>query len=98
MHAPLSADLTALDTESRWWLEPLHADGQAHEEAIVRLHGLLRHAAQFEAARRRGSLPQLDRGELEDLALQSAAWRMWAEDLARCSRHPSALAGVLARM
>ncbi len=72
MHSLSLADLTALDTESRWWLESLRADGHAREDAIARLHGLLLRAARFEVARRRRSLPGVGSAELDDLALQSA--------------------------
>src|SRR2546430_230277 len=72
MQSLSSADLTALDPESRWWLESLRADGQAREEAIARLHGLLLRGARFEVARRRRSLAYLDSAEFDDLALQSA--------------------------
>lgn len=67
-----SADLTALDAESRAWLEALHADGPTREEAIARLHGLLLRAARFEAARRQVWLRDLDAAELDDLTMQSA--------------------------
>jgi RNA polymerase sigma-70 factor (ECF subfamily) len=67
-----SADLPALDVESRAWLESLRADGPAREEAIIRLHGLLLRAARFEAARRRSSLPHLPDSEIDDLVTQSA--------------------------
>ncbi len=72
MHALPSTGLTMLDSESRAWLQSLHADGPAREEATARLHGLLLRAARFEVARRRASLPHLDRAELDDLAVQSA--------------------------
>lgn len=72
MRSPSSADLRALDPESRRWLESLYAGGEAREEAVARLHGLLLRAARFEAARRRGSLPHIGSSELEDLAVQSA--------------------------
>ena len=72
MHALSPADLTALDTESRWWVESLRANGQAREEAVARLHELLLHAARFEVARRRASLAGIDSAELDDLAIQSA--------------------------
>lgn len=73
MH-PLSAppELTSVDPESRAWLESLHADGPAREEAIARLHALLLRAARFETSRRRVSLAHLDPTELDDLAVQSA--------------------------
>jgi RNA polymerase sigma-70 factor, ECF subfamily len=71
-HSLSLAELSALDSDSRGWLERLHAEGQAREEALARLHGLLLRAARFEVARRRAQLPQLGSAELEDLALQSA--------------------------
>lgn len=72
MHSLSSAALTALDTDSREWLESLRADGREREEAIARLHGLLLRAARFEAARRRPSLPHLGEAEIDDLVVQSA--------------------------
>lgn len=72
MHARSSADLPALDSESRDWLDSLRADGPAREDAIVRLHDLLLRAARFEAARRRPSLPHLATAEIDDLVIQSA--------------------------
>jgi RNA polymerase sigma-70 factor (ECF subfamily) len=72
MHSLSSVALTALDTESRTWLESLRADGREREEAIARLHNLLLRAARFEAARRCSSLPHLGAAEIDDLALQSA--------------------------
>jgi RNA polymerase sigma-70 factor (ECF subfamily) len=72
MHALSSTDPTALDPDSRAWLESLHADGAAREEGIAKLHGLLLRAARFEAARRRASLPHFDSAELDDLTIQSA--------------------------
>jgi RNA polymerase sigma-70 factor (ECF subfamily) len=72
MHSLSSAALTPLDTESRAWLASLRAEGQAREEAIARLHGVLLRAARFEAARRRSSLPHLGAAEIDDLVIQSA--------------------------
>jgi RNA polymerase sigma-70 factor (ECF subfamily) len=72
MHSFSPTELIALDAESRGWLESLQADGQARQEAIARLHGLLLRAARFEAARRRTSLPQLGTAEIDDLVMQSA--------------------------
>jgi RNA polymerase sigma-70 factor, ECF subfamily len=62
----------ALDPESRNWLHSLRGDGRVREEAVARLHALLLRAARFEAGRRRASLPDLDGGDLDDIALQSA--------------------------
>jgi RNA polymerase sigma-70 factor (ECF subfamily) len=72
MHALPSTDLTALDSESRVWLESLQADGRVREDALARLHGLLLRAARFEAARRRPSRPHLDAAEIDDMVIQSA--------------------------
>lgn len=68
----LPGDLTAVDADSRAWLEALHGDGAGREEAIARLHALLLRAARWEASRRASSLRHLDRSELEDLVMQSA--------------------------
>lgn len=69
---PRSSDLTALDTESRGWLNRLRADGVDRQDAIAELHALLLRAARFEVARRRVLLADVDRAELDDLAIQSA--------------------------
>ena len=63
----------SLDSDSREWLRPLRADGEARNEAIARLHDLLLRAARFEVARRRPGLPHLRGDELEDIALEAAA-------------------------
>ncbi|MQA75707.1 MAG: sigma-70 family RNA polymerase sigma factor [Solirubrobacterales bacterium] len=60
------------DAESRAWLAGLRADGARGEDARHRLHDLLLRAARFEIGRRRGSLPHLRGGDLDDLAHQSA--------------------------
>ncbi|MDE3130966.1 MAG: sigma-70 family RNA polymerase sigma factor [Acidobacteriota bacterium] len=67
-----STDLTALDADSRAWLDSLRGDGFAREEAVARLHALLLRAARFEVARRRASLPHVGSAQLDDLAIQSA--------------------------
>jgi RNA polymerase sigma-70 factor (ECF subfamily) len=61
-----------LDRESQEWLDSLHADGRAREEAIARLHALLLRAARFEVARRSAAMPDLRGKALDDLALESA--------------------------
>jgi RNA polymerase sigma-70 factor, ECF subfamily len=76
-HVPIppvhrAAGVTALDADSRVWLDSLQGDGARRDEAIARLHALLLRAARFEVARRAHSLRELDRGELDDLAVQSA--------------------------
>jgi RNA polymerase sigma-70 factor, ECF subfamily len=62
----------SLGLESRQWLDSLNGDAHVREQAVARLHALLLRAARFEVARRRATLPHLDRGDLDDLALQSA--------------------------
>jgi RNA polymerase sigma-70 factor (ECF subfamily) len=61
-----------LDPESREWLRSLRADGAVRDEAVARLHALLVHAARFEVARRRPSLPHLRGDELADIATEAA--------------------------
>lgn len=60
------------DPESRAWLSDLGCDGARGEDARRRLHDLLLKAARFEIGRRRGSLPHLRGGDLDDLAHQAA--------------------------
>ncbi len=62
----------ALDADSDDWLESLTGDGAGRQEAIGRLHALLLGAARRELARRRAAGPQIDRQELDDIAMQSA--------------------------
>ena len=49
----------------------LRSTGPAREQAVARVHERLLRAARFEVARRRATLPHLDRGELDDIAVQS---------------------------
>src|SRR4051812_26247794 len=67
-----------IDSESRRWLEGLRADGARAETARAELHDLLLRAARFEINRRKGSLPHLRGGDLDDLAHQAAADAMVA--------------------
>lgn len=69
---PFSEPAAQLDPVSRGWLESLRSDGQARDQAIVQLHALLLRAARFETARRRHTLTHIPRGELDDIAMQSA--------------------------
>src|SRR3954447_9039810 len=62
----------ALDPESREWLNALEGAGAVRDEALGRLHALLLHAARFEVARRRPSLPHLRGGDFDDIAHQAA--------------------------
>jgi RNA polymerase sigma-70 factor (ECF subfamily) len=67
-----SSSPTLVDTESRQWLDDLKGSGAAHDEAVARLHALLLHAARFEIASRRPTLPHLRGNDLEDIALEAA--------------------------
>ena len=69
----LPAATRGVDIESRQWLDALSATGPKHEDAVDRLHALLRRAARFEIARRRRDLAGSQPTELEDLATQAAA-------------------------
>ena len=63
---------TLLDEESRTWLRDLRADGEAHDDAVSRLHALLVKAARFEVARRKAGLPHIRGDELAEIALEAA--------------------------
>jgi RNA polymerase sigma-70 factor (ECF subfamily) len=69
-----SADrrLVPVDLVSRRWVEQLHRDHARHEQAVTRLHELLRRAALHELHRRRGQLPALAGPEFDDVAQQCA--------------------------
>jgi len=60
------------EDDERLWLAPLQGAGAARAEALGRLHALLLRAATFEVGRRRGTVPGLRGGELDDIALQAA--------------------------
>jgi RNA polymerase sigma-70 factor (ECF subfamily) len=72
LSSPPAEQAPLLDEESREWLRTLRAGGAEGEEAAARLHALLLRAARFEAGRRRGTVPNLRGGELEDVALEAA--------------------------
>ena len=59
----------ALDSESREWLDSLHAGTPA---AVERLHDLLLRAARFEIGRRRHAFPHVRGDDWDDLAHQCA--------------------------
>jgi RNA polymerase sigma-70 factor, ECF subfamily len=61
-----------LDEESRAWLTDLRSQGQAHDEAVARLHELLLRAARFEVGRRVAALPHVRGDELGEIALEAA--------------------------
>src|SRR5690348_216521 len=60
------------DAESRAWVTALSSDGAIGDKARRDLHLLLLRGARHEIRRRRGSLPHLRGGDLDDLAYQSA--------------------------
>ncbi|HSL63361.1 MAG TPA: sigma-70 family RNA polymerase sigma factor [Gaiellaceae bacterium] len=66
------APAPALDAASREWLRCLRAEGATRDDAVARLHALLLRAARFEVGRRRGMLPHLRGGDLDDLANHAA--------------------------
>jgi RNA polymerase sigma-70 factor, ECF subfamily len=59
-------------SETLWHLD-LRSSGPDREEASARLQELLLRAARFEVSRRRGSLPHLSAGELDDIAVEAAS-------------------------
>jgi RNA polymerase sigma-70 factor (ECF subfamily) len=63
---------SSLDVESQEWVRDLHADGPAHDAAVVRLHALLLRATRYEVKRRRPMLPHLRGDDLDDIAVQAA--------------------------
>ena len=69
---PEASVRTALDPESRRWLDELRATGVTRDEAVARLHELLLRAARFEVARRRPTLPHLRGGDLDDISYEAA--------------------------
>ena len=54
------------------WIGALRGDPHERQDAEARLHELLLRAARFEVHRRRGMLPHLRGGDLDDIAMQSA--------------------------
>ncbi len=63
---------SALAEDNERWLTALRGSGAPHHAAIGELHDLLLRAARFEAARRRSTMPNLQAGELNDVAVQAA--------------------------
>jgi RNA polymerase sigma-70 factor (ECF subfamily) len=64
---------TALgDSASRLWVEQLRPSHPRYEQAVARLHAVLRRAALHELHRRRGRLPALAGREFDDVAQQCA--------------------------
>jgi RNA polymerase sigma-70 factor (ECF subfamily) len=65
-------DSVELDQESAAWVGDLAAAGPTREAAGARLHALLLRVARAESARRRASLPDRTREEVDDLCVQAA--------------------------
>ena len=63
----------AVDRESAAWLRDLRQNGEAHDDAVARLHALLLRVARGEASRRRAALPARALDEVEDLCDQAAS-------------------------
>ena len=61
-----------LDAASRRWLQQLRAGHPRHDEAVSRLHEVLRRAAFHELSRRRPQLRAVSGPEFDDLANQAA--------------------------
>jgi RNA polymerase sigma-70 factor (ECF subfamily) len=59
-------------SETLWHLD-LRSSGPGREEASARLQELLLRTARFEVSRRRGSLPHLSAGELDEIAVEAAS-------------------------
>lgn len=70
--AQTSAGVTAMDAESRRWVDGLQDTGARHDASLARLHALLLRAARHEANRRRGWIGSVSGPELDDLAQQAA--------------------------
>jgi RNA polymerase sigma-70 factor, ECF subfamily len=60
------------DPVSRRWVEQLHADHPRHEQAVAKLHDILRRAARHELHRRRGQFGSAGGPEADDIAQQCA--------------------------
>ena len=61
-----------LDQESAAWVGELAADSPARDAAVARLHALLPRVTRAECARRKATIPDRGRDELDDLCVQAA--------------------------
>jgi RNA polymerase sigma-70 factor, ECF subfamily len=61
-----------LDAASRQWVAQLRPDHPRHDEAVARLHDILKRAALHELHRRRGQLASVSGPEFDDVAQQCA--------------------------
>jgi RNA polymerase sigma-70 factor (ECF subfamily) len=64
--------------ESDDWVTTLSGSGPMRDRAVTQLHELLLRGAHFELRRRRHTVDDVSRGELDDLALQATADAMVA--------------------
>lgn len=69
---PTGGRVASRDPVSLRWVEQLHADHPRHDQAVAKLHDILRRAARHELHRRRGQLGAASGPELEDIAQQCA--------------------------
>lgn len=70
--AATAATSAPADAVSRRWLEQLEAGHPRRDQAVAKLHDLLRRAALHELHRRRGQLTALSGPEFDDVAQQCA--------------------------
>jgi len=66
------------DVASREWLRSLRAEGATRNEAVERLHALLRRAARFEAARRRTVKLRKCAWQGRELPVEPEAWNLFS--------------------
>jgi RNA polymerase sigma-70 factor, ECF subfamily len=69
---PVSVERPPADVASQRWVEHLQPGHPRREQAVAKLHDVLRRAALHELHRRRGQLPSLSGTELDDVAQQCA--------------------------
>src|SRR5690606_6741005 len=72
LRSPVPGGEPGTSASSDAWITALRGRGRARDDALARLHALLLRAARFEVARRRAALPGAGRGDLDDIAMQSA--------------------------
>jgi RNA polymerase sigma-70 factor, ECF subfamily len=70
--APAIVAQAPLDAVSRSWVDDLSLPPGPRDAAVARLHAYLLRVARFELGRRRAAFPTFSRGELDDLAMQTA--------------------------
>jgi RNA polymerase sigma-70 factor (ECF subfamily) len=70
--AAVSQTSTLPDADSQAWVSALRSAGHDYDRALAELHALLLRGARFEVNRRRGAVPRLSQGDVDDLAVQAA--------------------------